>query len=136
MKSEPPDPKPAPPWILVVDDDLMVREMIETVLADSGWTVKLADGAASALKQVAEAPAPPALMICDVLMPKTDGLELTRRMLARVPDLKVVLISGHLEDTAWFPGDFNRLPLLRKPFKNQELLTAVREALPNEDQTR
>jgi two-component system cell cycle sensor histidine kinase/response regulator CckA len=117
------------PWILVVDDDHMVRQLMQTVLESEGYGVKCADGATNAVKVVADSVNPPALMVCDVLMPKVDGLELTRRMLAKVPDLKVILISGHLDDAAWFPGDISKLRLLRKPFKNAELITAIKEAL-------
>jgi two-component system cell cycle sensor histidine kinase/response regulator CckA len=130
MTNPAPEAKPAtPPWILVVDDDLMVRNLMETVLTAEGWKVVLAEGAAAAVKRATDAATPPAVMICDVLMPKTDGLALTRAMLARVPDLKVILISGHLADAAWFPGDLGKLRLLRKPFKNAELVAAVNEAI-------
>ena len=116
---------------MVVDDEPMVRQLIETVLVDRGWKVKIADGAESAVKLVAASDTPPVLMICDVLMPRVDGLELTRRMLAKVPQLDVILISGHLADSAWWPDDLGKIRLLKKPFMNQDLVTAVKEALEN-----
>ena len=125
------DPLPLTPWILLVDDEPLVRQLIDTVLAGQGWTVKLADGAEAALALLNAATTPPAVMICDVMMPKTDGLELTRRMRARVPHLGVILISGHLADSAWWPADLGQIRLLKKPFLNEELVTAVQEALEN-----
>ena len=72
---------------------------------------------------------PPALLICDVVMPKTDGLALTRQLLARLPGLKVLFISGKLADTAWWPADLSGIRLLAKPLDNAELILAVKDAL-------
>ena len=106
--------------------------MVDIVLKEQGWPVKLADGADAALAITAAAATPPALLICDIMMPKTDGLELTRQMLARVPSLNVILISGHLADSAWWPADLGRIRLLKKPFLNAELVAAVKEAIESQ----
>ena len=115
-------------WFLLVDDVPAMRQLIETVLDTQHWTVKVADGATAALATVAAAATPPTLMICDVLMPGIDGLELTRRMLAKLPKLKVILISGHLMDLSWWPTDLREICFLTKPFSNDQLISAVREA--------
>ena len=131
----PTNPTPgSEPWIMIVDDEPMVRQLIETVLIDRGWNVKTAASADAALKLVNAAAVPPTLMICDVLMPNTDGLELTRLMLGKVPQLDVILISGHLDDSAWWPDDLGKIRLLKKPFLNQDLVSAVQEALDNRRQ--
>ncbi len=115
-------------WILLVDDEPAMRQLIETVLDTQHWAVKVADGAASAMATVSSAATPPTLMICDVLMPGIDGLELTRRMLAKLPKLKVILISGHLMDLSWWPTDLREICFLTKPFSNDQLIQAVKEA--------
>ena len=115
-------------WILLVDDEPAMRQLIETVLDTQNWTVKVADGATAAMATIAAAATPPTLMICDVLMPGIDGLELTRRMLAKLPKLKVILISGHLMDLSWWPTDLREICFLTKPFSNDQLIQAVREA--------
>ena len=115
-------------WILLVDDEPAMRQLIETVLDTQHWTVKVADGATAAMATVSSAATPPTLMICDVLMPGIDGLELTRRMLAKLPKLKVILISGHLMDLSWWPTDLREICFLTKPFSNDQLISAVREA--------
>ena len=122
-------PLPLTPWILLVDDEPLVRQLIDTVLADRGWTVRVADGAESALALVNAATTPPSVMICDVMMPKTNGLELTRLLRTRLKNLSVILISGHLEDSAWWPADLGQIHLLKKPFLNEDLVAAVTEAL-------
>jgi DNA-binding NtrC family response regulator len=115
-------------WILLVDDEPAMRQLIETVLDTQNWVVKVADGAASAMATISAAPTPPMLMICDVLMPGIDGLELTRRMLAKLPKLKVILISGHLMDLSWWPTDLREICFLTKPFSNDQLIQAVKDA--------
>lgn len=118
-----------PPWILVVDDDRAILELIEMILTGEGWTVRPAASAALALASVAEAGTPPALLICDVMMTGMDGLELTRRLLIQFPPLKTIIISAHLEDVSWWPKDLAACRFLPKPFHNDELVRAVREAL-------
>lgn len=122
-------PAPLTRWILVVDDEPTVGKLIEEILIRSKLTVRLTDGAAAALALVASAPTAPSLMITDVLMPGIDGLNLTRQMLARLPGLKVILMSGHLSDSAWWPEDLSGLRFLKKPFAYDELILAVTEAL-------
>lgn len=115
-------------WILLVDDEPAMRQLIETVLDTQNWVVKVADGATAAMAAISSAATPPTLMICDVLMPGVDGLELTRRMLAKLPKLKVILISGHLMDLSWWPTDLREICFLTKPFSNDQLIEAVRTA--------
>jgi DNA-binding NtrC family response regulator len=117
------------PWILVIDDEEAMRTLIEIILSDQGWNVQSAGGAEVAMGLLENAPSLPSLVICDVLMPKVDGLELTRRLLARFPGLKIMLISGHLTDISWWPTDMREHRFIAKPFVNAELVAAVREEL-------
>lgn len=105
-----------------------MRQLIETVLDSQSWVVRVADGATAAMATVNAASTPPTLMICDVLMPGIDGLELTRRMLAKFSKLKVILISGHLLDLSWWPTDLREICFLTKPFSNDQLIQAVKQA--------
>ena len=126
------DASPSTPdsrWILVVDDDPAIVDLVEMILKAEGWTVKIAMSATSALATVESTPTPPALLLCDVMMTGVDGLELTRRLLARVPGLKAIVISAHLDEAAWWPEDLRHCPFLSKPFKRDDLVRAVQEAL-------
>jgi DNA-binding NtrC family response regulator len=123
-------PKTPPPrWILVVDDEPSMRHLVELVLKKQGWTVQVAGSAEAALELVKRSATPPVLAICDVLMPAIDGLELVRRMCARIPGLNVIFISGHLSDVSWWPTDLREHRFLAKPFENAHLVAAVDEAL-------
>jgi DNA-binding NtrC family response regulator len=106
-----------------------MRQLIELVLKKEGWKVQTANGAEEALETVKAAGRPPSLVICDVLMPGTDGLELMRRMCGRIAGLDVIFISGHLSDVSWWPTDLREHRFLAKPFENAQLLTAVGEAI-------
>lgn len=119
----------SPRWILVVDDDQAILDLVEMILRAQGWSVRTALSAKAAMANVADAGAPPALLICDVMMTGMDGLELTRRLLTQFPKLKAIVISAQLEDVSWWPRDLATLPFLAKPFHNDELVEAVREAL-------
>jgi DNA-binding NtrC family response regulator len=124
-------PKSAPSsqWILVVDDEPSMRTLIEIILESQGWTVRLANGAEEAMSEIKAAAQPPSLVICDVLMPRVDGLELVRRMCARIRGLNVIFISGHLTDVSWWPADLRDHRFLAKPFDNAAIIGAVKDAM-------
>jgi FixJ family two-component response regulator len=113
----------------VVDDEASMRQLIELVLQKEGWKVQTANGAEAALECVKAAGRPPSLVICDVLMPGIDGLELMRRMCGRFAGLDVIFISGHLSDVSWWPTDLREHRFLAKPFENAQLIAAVDEAI-------
>lgn len=116
-------------WILVVDDEPEIQHVLELTLTRPGWKVRVAGGAEQAFGAIEAAPTPPSMLISDVLMPGLDGLELTRRILARVPDIRVIITSGHLTDSSWWPNDLRDHRFLPKPFSSQELFAAVQDAL-------
>jgi DNA-binding NtrC family response regulator len=117
------------PWILVIDDEPSIRRLMEFLLRSQGWTVLCADGASQAMEILGAEAKPPSLVICDVLMPHVDGLELVRRISARLKGLNVIFVSGHLTDVSWWPEDLKDHRFLPKPFENAQLIAAVKEAI-------
>jgi two-component system cell cycle sensor histidine kinase/response regulator CckA len=109
-----------------------MRRLIDVVLKTQGWNVSCAEGAAEAMETLRTSPTSPSVVICDVLMPKVDGLELVRKMCAKVPNLNVIFISGHLTDVSWWPTDLREHRFLAKPFENRQLVAAVKDALGGE----
>ena len=110
--------------ILVADDDDAVRALITGTLSANGYTVL---AAATGDEALAHAAAAPDLLIADLVMPPSGGLELAEELCARVPRLAVIHMSGY----ATRP-DFNADPaavLLSKPFSTGELLEHVEWAL-------
>jgi DNA-binding response OmpR family regulator len=121
------------PCILVADDDAGIRSLLNALLTEEGFHVLSAVNGAAALDEARKYRGDIDLLITDVQMPKLDGFDLQERLRLERPDIKLLVISGALE--ANIEGtDF---PLLRKPFRSNELKTRVREilgkpaALPN-----
>lgn len=116
-------------WILLVDDEAAIIPLIVDVLKRYGLKVRDANSGEAAMVAIEAAGTPPALLICDVLMPGIDGLELTRRILERSPAVKVIFISGHLTDVSWWPADLRGHRFVAKPFTIDQLASAVTDAL-------
>ena len=78
--------------VLVVDDSASVRSVLIAYLAQLGLRAHGAEDGMSAFEQIQSDP--PDLLLCDLRMPRMDGLELIEKVHARLPDLPVVVMSG------------------------------------------
>jgi len=112
----------ARPTIMIVDDDPEVRVIIAEFLADLGYHVLQAQGAAEALETLARTP-DVRLVITDIRMPDMSGIELADIATRRRSGLKIILISGY------FAAQPVERRYLRKPFRMKELEAAVRAEL-------
>ena len=112
--------------VLVVEDDDSVRALICRILVRSGFDVLEATNGLEALDLVEESID---LVISDVMMPVMGGVDLTKRLAERYPELKVILTSGYSE--AEISRDIRQLggPFLSKPFSPQALIRCVAEVL-------
>ena len=117
--------------ILVIDDDLDIRETVRRILGSRGHAVQEADDGSSGLGVIAETP--PDVVILDIFMPERDGFETLRELRKAYPRIKVVAMSGGdssgllnlLDDMAELGADWT----LPKPFTPKELLAAVQQVL-------
>jgi CheY-like chemotaxis protein len=105
--------------ILVVDDDIDVRNMAVAVLEHSGFTVLAADCARDAF-HLLEVHPEIALMLTDVVMPGLDGLMLADMAILRHNDLRIIYTSGYAERVQRQPG-YRYGPTLLKPYRASEL---------------
>jgi sigma-B regulation protein RsbU (phosphoserine phosphatase) len=78
--------------ILIVDDDEMVRRAIATMLTAQGYAVRNAADGSAALEELAREQ--PSLVLCDLRMPRLDGLQLLAEVRATHPALPVIVMSG------------------------------------------
>lgn len=117
------------PKILVVDDEVGIRELLSEILCDEGYDVELAENAASA--RAARAAGQPDLVLLDIWMPDVDGLSLLKEWAAHGQlNLPVVMMSGHATiDTAVEATRIGALDFLEKPIGIQKLLLTVKKAL-------
>jgi DNA-binding NtrC family response regulator len=114
--------------ILLVEDEEPIRSALGRVLSNAGHKVAAAGDAEQALAILDGDDRPLDLLITDVVMPRSSGLDLAEQVAERCPGTKVLLISGYLNDAAL--GDTNaRFAFLAKPFTPKDLQEKVREVL-------
>ncbi|GMV01955.1 MAG: hypothetical protein AMXMBFR52_16110 [Burkholderiales bacterium] len=115
--------------ILVVDDEIGIRELLSEILGDEGHTVLLAESAQQA-RQVREAN-PLDLVLLDIWMPDTDGVTLLKEWASGGKlTMPVIMMSGHATiDTAVEATRIGALDFLEKPITLQKLLKAVETGL-------
>src|SRR3970040_2227069 len=117
--------------ILVVDDEVGIRELLSEILADEGHQVLLAESAGEA-RRLRER-ARPDLVLLDIWMPDTDGITLLKDWAASGQlTMPVVMMSGHATiETAVEATRIGALDFLEKPIALQRLLRTVKRALPS-----
>jgi signal transduction histidine kinase/CheY-like chemotaxis protein len=115
--------------VLVVEDDPHVRFVARRTLESHGYTVVEAEAAAEALALARARPAAPDLVLCDVVLPDGNGLDLGRALEARWPGIGVLFTSGYAGEHLGSLGALPAASLLPKPFTAEMLLRRVREAL-------
>lgn len=116
------------PDVLVIDDEPVVRDAVQRVLAAHGFHVETADDAAAGLAHPALATC--ALVLCDLMLPDRSGMDVLRELAQRRPDLPVVLITGYATpDHAARARAAGAADFLAKPFEVKELVETVRRAL-------
>jgi two-component system response regulator HydG len=119
---------PSPARVLVVDDDAGVRFTLREILEAEGLLVDEAEDGAAALARFDACPAQ--LVVTDLRMPRVDGMELLRRLAARAPAPRVVVVTAHgSERQAVLAMKAGAWDYFRKPFENGELVAVVRRAL-------
>ncbi len=115
--------------ILLVDDEEEVRDVTRRLLERLGYAVETA-GSAGQARRVLEVGGLPDLLVTDVLMPGESGAELANSLLRNAPDLPVLFISGYAGDELKRQGTISAdVPLLQKPYTQQELGEQVRRSL-------
>lgn len=115
--------------ILIVDDEVGIRELLSEILEDEGYRVRLAENANQARAQRLEAR--PDLVLLDIWMPDTDGISLLREWASSgLLTMPVVMMSGHgTIDTAVEATRIGAFDFLEKPIAMQKLLSTVGRAL-------
>lgn len=118
--------------ILVVDDEMGIRELLSEILSDEGHTVLQAENAAAARKSRSERR--PDLVLLDIWMPDTDGISLLKEWSAAgLLTMPVVMMSGHgTIDSAVEATRVGAIDFLEKPIALQKLLATVKKALKHD----
>jgi DNA-binding response OmpR family regulator len=116
--------------ILVVDDDDAIRQMVETLLAEEGYSVESAANGEEAMRVVRQKPFD--LVVLDIMMPVMDGWEVASRMLCEdktrdIPIIFLTALSSYTDQLkGWRMGCFD---YITKPFDIGLFMMRVRAAL-------
>lgn len=125
----PPRQKPGPTVLLVEDEDGL-RSVISRLLQDEGYRVIEAQNGARALQVLSEKPhRRVALVLTDLRMPIMDGRQLAAALARLHPSLPIVFMSGFTAQLMDMRLVSPQLTFLAKPFRNDDLLAAVRGQL-------
>jgi CheY-like chemotaxis protein len=115
--------------ILLVEDEALVRKATGEALQSAGYRVVIADSATQALEAYRESSEPVDLLLADVVMPGISGRELAQKFFFLCPHIRIILMSGYVEQLTLCELSPYRKEYLAKPFSISTLLQRVREVL-------
>ena len=114
--------------ILIIDDEEVLQDVLTALLKEEGFETRSARSGAEALGLLEQEEVD--LVLLDLMLPDTSGLELLKRIRSEDPDQQIIVITAYssIESAieAMREGAFHYIP---KPFKNEEVMLTVRKAL-------
>jgi FixJ family two-component response regulator len=118
----------AKPIVFVVDDDVWVRESLELLIEDEGWQAETFASAQEFLDRPRTFT--PSCLVLDFSLPDLNGLELQKRVAVERTDMPIIFLTGQ-GDIPMSVGAMKAgaIEFLTKPFNDEVLLTAIRQAL-------
>jgi DNA-binding NtrC family response regulator len=116
--------------VLLVEDQVQVRNAFERILKDAGYQVFSAEGGQQALEIAKSKEGRFDLLVTDIIMPEISGVELSTRLLALYPHLAVLLVSGYAGSEVTRLAELgDSVHFLQKPFDAASLTSAAQAAL-------
>jgi two-component system response regulator MprA len=115
--------------ILVVDDDQAVRDALRRALSLQGYEVAVAKDGEEALMKLRASPNATDLLVLDILMPRLDGIEVTRRLRSDGSELPILMLTARDQVSDRVSGLEAGADYLVKPFALEELVARVRALL-------
>lgn len=116
--------------ILIVEDEALVRDVVQAMLTRRGYRVLVANNGEHALRVAVEFLGPIDLLLTDVIMPKANGRRVAEQLRVLRPGIRVVYMSGYTEDAIVHHGVLDAgIVLLEKPFTERDLARTLREVL-------
>jgi len=119
--------KPSPPTVFVVDDEPMLLELAEAILAPLGYIVRTFRDPELALKEFPAAR--PAVVITDYAMGRMNGMDLIRECRRVNPRQRMILLSGTVDEHVFADAPYKPDQFLSKPYQIHELAERVRSLI-------
>nr|HQU86368.1 response regulator [Pyrinomonadaceae bacterium] len=120
--------------ILIVEDEILVRNLTRDALRENGYDVIEAANGAEAFNLFEKKKIIVDLLITDIVMPRMSGYELVAKLKDHKPPLKVLFTSGYLEDERIKNASFDiSHNFIQKPFQLKDLMLKIQEILASED---
>jgi PAS domain S-box-containing protein len=116
--------------VLVVDDEVAIRQIARRMLEGFGYRVLLASDGAEAVALYAEHRAVIAVVVTDMMMPVMDGAATIRELLRLDPNVRIIAASGLAGADEVVAAGGNAARFLAKPYSAETLLTAIKASLP------
>ncbi len=121
--------------VLIIDDELSIRQSLGGALRDEGYRVQMAASGAEGLEAL-RADRPDAVML-DIWMPGQDGLETLKQLKAEWPDLPVVMMSGHgTIETAVRAVKLGAFDFVEKPLSLERVLVLLQNSISAQELSR
>jgi len=118
----------AKPIVFVVDDDVSVRESLESLISFAGWQAETFESAEQFLARPRSLT--PSCLVLDVSLPDLNGLELQKLIATDRVDMPVIFITGHGDVPMTVQAmKAGAVEFLTKPFDDEVLLSAIRHAI-------
>ncbi len=116
--------------ILIVDDEKSIRDSLSGILGDEGYETRLAEDGEKGLAAVRSPDAAPDLVLLDIAMPGRDGVDVLEELRRTLPQLPVVMMSGHGNvETAVRATQLGAYDFIEKPLSVEKLLLTIQNAL-------
>jgi CheY-like chemotaxis protein len=116
--------------ILLVEDEVTVREVASRILSGAGYRVLAADSPADAVRLCREHPGTIDLLVSDVVMPEVSGPKLAEQLIVARPSMRVLFMSGYTDDAVIGHGVLSSgSSFVQKPLTPEALTLKVREVL-------
>jgi FixJ family two-component response regulator len=128
-------PLDGPPTVFIVDHDVSIRESLERLIRCAGWQAEAFGSAEEFLyRRRAEGPT---CLVLDVHLPARSGLDLQRQLAAIDKDMPIIFIAGHGDIAMTVQAmKAGAVDFLIKPFLDEDLLSAVRQAIERSQASR
>ena len=121
--------------VLIVDDEEIVRLSCRRILVPEGYEVKSAGSAVEGLAMLADGPVD--VVLTDLKMPDTDGIEVLKRVKEEWPDTEVIMITGYQTiNTAVQAIKLGAFDYIEKPFVPNDIIEAIEKAITHRREKR